>query len=114
MVGPFFEEGGAEILGFFQLRWPLSLLSTNSTLCLKEPTNGGFGTSISSYSRSDNGVRGSGLRRSLSQLVQEAEKDSFKFPKDDVLSNEIEDSPVHKQPAISLQSLYGPPGGSNR
>ena len=89
-------------------------MNSRPTLCLKEPTNGGFGTSISSYSRSDNGVRGSGLRRSLSQLVQEAEKDSFKFPKDDVLSNEIDDSPVHKQPAISLQSLYGPPGGSNR
>ena len=52
------------------------------------------------------------MRRSLSQLVQEAERENL-VPDIDNSINSIPDSPQSK-PAISLQSLYGPPGGSNR
>ena len=69
--------------------------------------------SVSSYSRADVG-RGSGLRRSLSKIVQDAERDIL-ADTSDVASNSIDDSPTYQQkPAISLQTLYGAPGGSNR
>ena len=98
--------------------------STNAT-CPPQ-TNSQSSGSRSRYGRHRDIGRGSGLRRQVEKIVREAET-SFGDPDRDRSSLgapdrerrerssvRFPDSSSDQTPAISLQSLYGAPGGSNR
>ena len=89
-------------------------------------TNSQSSGSRSRYGRHRDIGRGSGLRRELEKIVREAEtsagdpdrdRSSLGAPDRDRRersSVRFPDSSPDQTPAISLQSLYGAPGGSNR